>query len=134
MEKNKFEVILLGIIYNPEKKQILIGKGVLDPFSSKGWCFPGTKLKHGENLDKKLKEKIKEQTGYEVKNLGSIFVRTPQKEQEKFITYFLCEIFSGQEKAGNGLTELRWISPGKIEEYFTQNMNTRLKEFFENLK
>lgn len=132
--ENQFEVILLGMIYNPEKKEILIGKGNLDPNSPTGWCFPGAKLKNKENLDKKLKEKIKEQTGYNVKNLGSIFVRIPIKEPNKFIVYFLCEIFSGEKNPGNGLTELKWINPEEAEEYFTPNMNTRLKEYFLSLK
>ena len=134
MNENKFDIILIGVIYNPEKKEILIGKGSLDPDSLTGWCFPGTKLKKGEEPDKKLKQKIKEQTGYEVKNLGSIFVRVPQKEPEKFIVYFLCEMFSGKEKAGGEVTELRWMNPKKeLEKYFASDMNTRLKGYLQSL-
>jgi ADP-ribose pyrophosphatase YjhB (NUDIX family) len=134
MEDNNFKVILIGIIYNPEKKKILIGKGNLDPNSMTGWCFPGARLKKNEELDKKLKLKIKEQTGYEIKNLGSIFVRVPIKEPDSFTVFFLCEKFSGKEKAGDGIEELKWIDPNKeLEKYFPPNMNTRLKEYLENL-
>lgn len=135
MEENEnFKVVLLGVVYNPKEKKILIGKGNLDPLSRTGWCFPGTKLKEGENLDKKLKEKIKEQTGYDVKNLGSIFVRTPAREPKTFVVYFLCETVSEEERAGGGMTELKWINPKEeTEKYFTANMNTRLKEYLNSL-
>lgn len=58
-EHGNFKVVLLGMIYNPENKKILVGKGNLDPNSKKGWCFPGAKLKYSEDLDDKLKEKNK---------------------------------------------------------------------------
>lgn len=132
-ENDNFKVVLVGMIYNPRDKKILIGKGDLDPNSSTGWCFPGARLKQNNDLDKKLKEKILDQTGYNVKNLGAIFVRTPKREPHTFIVYFLCEIFSGEEKAGNGLTEIKWINPAEAKKYFTPNMNTRLKEYFVNL-
>ena len=132
-EGSNFKVVLVGMIYDPKNRKILIGKGNLDPNSTTGWCFPGARLKQEENLDKKLKQKIKEQTGYDVKNLGAIFARTPKKEPNAFIVYFLCEIFEGEEKPGDGLTELKWINPTESAEYFTPNMNTRLKEFFTNL-
>lgn len=45
----------------------------------------------------------------------------------------MCEVFNGNEKAGSGITELKWIDPNKCEEYFTENMNTRLKEYFKSL-
>jgi len=134
MENNyDFKVVLVGMIYNPEHKTILIGRGDLDPSSPTGWCFPGARLKQNDDLDKKLKEKILAQTGYRVKNLGTIFVRTPKREPNTFIVYFLCEAFEGNEKAENGLTELKWINPEDAEKYFTQNMNSRLKEYFKSL-
>lgn len=132
-EFSDFKVVLVGMIYDPQKKKFLIGKGNLDPNSKSGWCFPGARLKFNEDLDDKLKDKIKEQTGYEVKNLGSIFVRTPIKEPNAFIVYFMCEIFKGDEKPGTGITELKWINPNECEEYFTKNMNTRLKQYFKSL-
>ena len=132
--KENFNIILLAVIFDPKEKKILIGKGNLDPYSLTGWCFPGCKIKQEEDLDKKLKEKIKEQTGHDVKNLGSIFVRIPKKEPDKFIVYFLCESISDMEQAGDGIKELKWIDPkNDLEEYFTTNMNTRLKNYLKSL-
>ena len=128
-----FKVVLVGIIYDPKNRKILIGRGNLDPNSKKGWCFPGAKLKENEDLDLKLKQKILEQTGYSVKNLGTIFVRIPKKEPDAFVVYFLCESFKGKEKPDKGMNELKWINPTEAERYFTKNMNTRLKNYFKSL-
>jgi len=130
---DKFKVVLVGMIYNPSDRKILIGKGNLDPSSPTGWCFPGAKLKKEKDIDKRLKVKIFEQTGYKVKNLGSIFVRVPKKEPDTVIVYFLCEVFSGKEKPGMGLTELKWINPSEAKNYFAKNMNSRLEEYFMSL-
>ena len=73
-ELDNFGVVLLGIIFDPEKRKILIGKRENDINIPKlSWCFPGGRLSHGEELDKVLKKKINEKTGYEIKNIGTIF-------------------------------------------------------------
>jgi len=72
--KAPFHVILLGVIFDPGKRKILIGRRENDPDIPKlSWVFPGGKLLHGEDLDKKLKQMIEEETGLNVKNLGTIF-------------------------------------------------------------
>lgn len=84
MEKSheKFEVIVLGIIFNPQKKKILIGRRENDPYIKKlTWCFPGGRLQIGEDVDQALKRNMKLKTGYSVKNLGAIFSKTyPEKK------------------------------------------------------
>lgn len=129
-----FKVVLLGIIFNPAKKKILIGRRENDPnVPELTWCFPGGKLRHGESLDKTLKHKIKLKTGYDIKNLGAVFANTAPGKKDLFIVYFLCEAFKGEEKAGDDLVELKWISPDKLEEYRKRPLNTRLKEYIMNL-
>lgn len=128
-----FKVVLVGMIYDPKTRKILIGKGNLNPNSKTGWCFPGGALKKKKNIDKRLKAKIHEQTGYKVANLGTIFIRTPKKEKNTVVIFFLCEVIKGEEKPNKGLTEIKWINPKDAENYFTKNMNSRLKEYFMNL-
>ncbi|MGD9276063.1 MAG: NUDIX domain-containing protein [Candidatus Pacearchaeota archaeon] len=132
-ERDFFKVVLVGMIYDPKTRKILIGKGNLDPNSKTGWCFPGGILKKKKDIDKRLKAKIKEQTGYKVANLGTIFTRIPKKEPNTVVIFFLCEIIKGQEKPAKGLIEIKWINPSEAENYFTKNMNSRLKEYFMNL-
>ena len=136
MENNdKFEVVLLGIVYDPEKRKILIGKKAKDESIPKiSWCFPGGRLLPGESIDKTLKSKIKEKTGYDVKNLGTIFSQRYPENPHMISIYFLCEIFDGEEKPGGSFVETKWVDPEEIENYFTTEFNTRLREYILNLR
>jgi hypothetical protein len=80
-----------------------------------------------------LKRKIKEKTGYEVKNLGSIFSNTHPLRKDIFIVYFLCEVFKGKPKPGGDLVELKWVDPKDIENHTKRTLNTRLKEYIMNI-
>ncbi len=132
----KFEVILLGVIFDPAKRKVLLGRRENDPHISRlAWCFPSGRLLHNEDLDQKLKKKIKESTGYNVKNLGSIFTRNLPYDGGDFLqVYFLVEIFEGEEKAGGDLVELKWVDPDEVESYFTTPFHSVLKEYISNLK
>lgn len=136
MEKNdKFKVILLGVIFDPKERKILLGRRENDPeIPELNWCFPGGKIDHKEDVDKILKDKIKLKTGYEVKNLGSIFSRVPREKNDIYLNYFLCQVFKGEEKPGDDIIELKWVDPEKVESYFQTSFNTRLKEYILNLK
>jgi len=135
MEKQKFEVILLGVVFDPAKRKILIGRRENDPdIPELTWCFPGDTISNGEKIDEILKERILQQTGYEVKNLGTIFTRVMPEKKDFLLIYFLCEVFKGEEKPGKGLVELKWVAPEDVEKHFKTTFNTRLKEYILNLK
>ena len=62
-EMNDFKVIVLGIIFNPKTKKILIGRRENDPHVPKlKWTPPGGRVSHGEDIEISLKIKIREQT------------------------------------------------------------------------
>jgi len=135
-EIQKFNAVVLGIIYDPAKKKILIGRRENDPYIPKlTWCFPGGRLNNGDEVDRALKKQIKEKTGYEVKNLGAVFSKIMNEKEDLILIYFLTEVFSGQEKPdGNKIKELKWVDPEEIEKYFQTTFNPRLKEYLINLK
>ena len=135
MEETKFNAIVLGIIYNPAEKKILIGRRENDKeMPNLTWCFPGGRLLPGDEVDETLKRKIKEKTGYNVKNLGSIFSNIYKEKKDLLATYFLTEVFTGEEKVGGDLVELKWVDPEELEGYFNTTFHSRLKEFLINLK
>ena len=71
---NNFQVIVLGIIFDPKERKILIGRRENDPyFPNIRWVFPGGRLTEDGEINRALKEKIMEQTGLTVKNLGAVF-------------------------------------------------------------
>ena len=134
MEKGKFNVVVLGIILDQEKKKILIGKRENDPnIKELTWCFPGGRLNLGEDLDEALKRNIKEKTGYDIKNLGAFFSRTYPEDPELLTVSFLTKVFEGEEKPGDDLVELKWVDPKELDKYFTTTYHKKLKEFIEEL-
>jgi len=124
----------LGIIFDPKRKKILIGRREKDPLIPKlTWCFPGGRAKIGEDVDKTLKENIRKKTGYIIKNLGAIFSKTYPEKQDLLSVYFLTQVFEGKEKAGNDIKELKWVNPKELEKYFTTSLHKKLKKFLVEL-
>lgn len=134
----RFRVFYAGIVFDPAKRKILIGKGREENEYLPGatWVFPGGKLKHGDDIDLALKKNVKDETGYGVKNLGAIFSKVYPEQKDLMTVYFLCEIFEGEEKImeGGEFAELKWVDPDEIEGYFTTSFHPRLKEYLINLK
>jgi len=134
-EEEKLHAIVLGVIYDPAKKKFLIGKRENDPHLPKlSWCFPGGRLKPGDKIDKALKKHIELKTGYNIKNLGTIFSEYIVEKPDLLAVYFLTEVFTGEEKPGDDIVELKWVYPEEVEKYFQTTLNTRLKEYLINLK
>ncbi len=134
-EEDKLHVIALAIIYDPAKKKVLLGRRENNPnIKQLTWCFPGNEILPGEELDIKLKQKIKAKTGYQIKNLGAVFARTYPEKKDLFAVYYLTEVFSGKEKPGEDIVELKWVSPTEIEKHFKTSFHPRLKEYLIYLK
>ena len=127
---NNFQVIVIGIIFDPKERKILIGRREKDPILPQlSWCFMGGGLTDDGEMNRTLKEKIKEQTGLEVKNLGAIFAKTYEEKRDIVGIYFLCEAVGGTMKRGGKMKELKWVKPSEIEKHFTTSFHPRLKEY-----
>jgi len=131
---NQFSVIILGIVFDPKKRKILIGKSENDPYLPKlSWCFPGGRLADDGEVNQTLIERIKEQTGLEVKNLGAVFAKTYEEKRDLLAVYFMCEAVKGKLKTGGNLKELKWVNPKDLEKYFTTSFHPRLKGYLINI-
>jgi len=134
-EKNTFSVIVLAVIFDPEKRKILIGKRENDPYVKElSWVFPGGKLINNETEEQTIKRKIKQETGLEVENLGTVFSRVFPEKKDFFLIYNLCELTKGKETPKGDLKELKWVSPNELQKYFTTSFDPKLKEYINNLK
>ncbi len=133
MEK-KFEVIVLGIIFDTKNKKILIGKRN-DPKDIEGlsWAFPGGRPELGEELEGALKREIKEETNYDVESMGVVYAKTYPEKRSLISIYFLCEIVGGDEKPNEDFSEVKWVSPKELKNYFTTPFHPKLKEYLEGL-
>jgi len=134
-EGGKFRVVLLGIIYDPKEKKILIGRREKDKdIPQLTWCFPGGQVGLGENMETVLREKIKGKTGLEVESLGCIYSRIPEEKDDLVLIYALCEATGGEEKEGDSFVELKWVDPEELENHFTTSFHPHVKEYILNLK
>jgi len=131
---DEFNVILLGVIFDPKAKKILIGKREQDPYIKElSWCFPGGGAIKGEDVDQTLKKSVKAKTGYDIKNLGAIFSKTYPEKEDLLAVYFLTQVFEGEEKPGEDLTELKWVSPKELKNYFPTSFHKKLKQYLIDL-
>jgi len=133
-EKEKFEVLIIGIIFDPKEKKILIGREAeAKNLPGITWFFPGESATQNEDVDKTLKRTLKDQTGYDVKNLGAIFSKIYPERKDLLAVYFLTQAFDGEEKPGKDILELKWVSPKELENYFTTSFHKKLKEYLIDL-
>lgn len=124
-----FRVRLIGIIFNPRTRKILLEKNT----GEKEFSFLDGGLRHNEELDKALKRMIFEKTGFKVHNLGAVYAENMLPERYKLKLYFLCEATEGTQKIGPGVDDLKWISPKDTEKTIKEKLPPRLKEYLSNL-
>lgn len=59
-DRGVFLVNVLGIVYNPKTREILIGKREEDPYIKElSWCFPGGRPDYEDDLEFYLKGGLK---------------------------------------------------------------------------
>jgi ADP-ribose pyrophosphatase YjhB (NUDIX family) len=125
----KFKVKIIGILFNPSARKILVGKKK----GEKNLSFLEGDLKCEEGLDIGLKRVAKEKTGYIIHNLGAVYAENKLKEKNELRLYFLCEATEGKENLGKNIEEIKWISPKDVEKFIKEKLPTRLKEYIFNL-
>ncbi len=130
MESAKFKVKIVGVIFDPKKRKILIGKGK----GEKRYSFLEGNLVPEEEIDKELKRLTKEKTGFIIHNLGTIYSENALPDKEEIKIYFLCEATEGEEKKGQNVEELVWIKPSEAEKKLEVKFPTRLREFVTGLQ
>ena len=134
-EKGVFLVNTRGIIFDPAKRKILIGRRENDTYIKKlSWVFPGGLPKYGEDLEEGFEKIVEEKTGLKVKSLGSVFSRVLPENNKFLLIYYLCEVVGGNENPKDDILELKWVNPEELETYFTTSFDPRLKEYIMNLK
>jgi len=122
---DKFNVKIIGILFNPSAKKILIGKKKGD----KNLSFLEGDLRYEEELDVGLKRVAKEKTGYIIHNLGAVYAENRLKDKQALRIYFLCEATEGKETLGKNVEELKWINPKEIEKHLKKKLPTRLRGY-----
>ena len=85
------------------------------------WSIPGGMLELGETLRRGAEREAREETGLTVRatELLGVFERiVPDAEQRTSYHYvlvdFLCEVVSGELRAGGDAADARWFTPGEV--------------------
>ncbi len=133
-DRGVFLVNVLGIIYNPKTKQILIGRRENDPYIKElTWVFPGGRPAYKEELDYYLKYEIQRKTGINIKVKTVVFAKTYPEKREFLSIYYLCEPIGGQKKAGEKFIEMKWVKPSEVKKYFTTSLHPALLKYLKSL-
>ena len=133
-DRGVFLVNVLGIIYNPETKKILIGKRNDDPFLKElSWGFPGGRPAYLEDLEYYLKFEIKKKTNLDAEIKELIFAKTYPENREFLSIYYRCDIVGGEEKAGEFFVEIKWVAVDELQNYFTTSLHPTLLKYLKNL-
>lgn len=127
---DKFNVKIIGILFSPRTRKILVGKNHGD----KNLSFVEGDLRYNEELDVGLKRVTIEKTGYVIHNLGAIYAENRLKDKQALRIYFLCEATEGKEAPGKNVAELKWIKPKQVEKILRKKLPTRLREYLFGLE
>lgn len=125
---------VLGIVYNTQTKQILIGRREDDPYIKElTWCFPGGRPAYDNDLGFYLKHEIKIKTNLDVDIKKIVFAKTYPEKRELLAIYYHCEATGGEEKAGEKFVELKWVKPSEVQKYFTTSLHQELLDYLKIL-
>jgi ADP-ribose pyrophosphatase YjhB (NUDIX family) len=133
-DRGIFLVNVLGIVYDPGTRKILIGRREGDPHIKElSWCFPGGRPSYEDDLESYLKGEIRKKTGLDVKVKDVVFARTYPEKREFLSVFYYCEASGGSERAGEKFVEVKWVKPGDVQKYFTTSVHPRLLEYLRRL-
>lgn len=129
-----FLVNVLGIVYNPKTKKILIGRRENDPYVPElSWQFPGGRPAYDKNLGHCLKLEVKKKTNLDVNVKEIVWARNLPEKREFLLIYFYCETEETEAKAGEKFVEVKWVKPADVKKYFTTSIDPKVMEFLKAL-
>lgn len=131
MANGKFYVRIVGIVFDPSQKKVLIGKRKTEDF----WTFIDGELEGEKELNQSLKQLTKDKIGFEVSNLGTVFANNKKTEEgeDELSIYFLCEVKSGEESLAEHIEEIKWVKADEIEALTKRTLPSRLREYLESI-
>ena len=133
-DRGVFLVNVLGLVYNPKIKKILIGKRENDPYVKElSWSFPGGRPTYGKSLEDSLVKEIKIKTGVKAKVKDLILARVPKENEQFLLLYYFCETAQTKIKAGEKFVEVKWVKPKEIQKYFKTSIHPQLLNFLKVL-
>lgn len=124
-------IVGVGGIVISDSRALLIKRG--HPPLEGQWSIPGGTLEVGETLTEGVRRELAEETGIEVRvlELIEVFERIFHDETGKIqyhfvIVDYLCEIVSGEARAGSDVVDLAWADEGELAKFLLTPAATRV--------
>jgi len=134
-DRGVFLLNVLGIVYDPNTRRILIGRRENDPYiKNLSWVFPGGRPAYEKDLEHYLKLEIKGKTGLNVDVKNVVFAKTYPENRNFLSIYYHCEVVGGTEKAGDKLLEIKWVRPTEVRRHFTTSLHPALLDYLRTLE
>jgi len=132
-DRGVFLVNCLAIVYKDGR--ILIGKRESDEYVKElTWTFPGGRPSYNKTLEESLKEEVLKKTNLRIRIIKLIFARNYPEKPVFMSLYYLAKPIGGEEKPGEKFTEIKWIRPTDVTEYFATSVDPYITEFLSKLK
>jgi 8-oxo-dGTP pyrophosphatase MutT (NUDIX family) len=114
-------LIIHTVIYNAERKVLIIKRAKVNDVLPEYWDIPGGTLEDGEDPAAGAIREVKEETGLDVANPRLFFEHSniDAAKNKQFITLVFAARYPGGEVALNPEEheEYAWIAPEEIEKY-----------------
>jgi len=124
-------IVGVGGVIIAGERALLIKRG--HPPLMGEWSIPGGTLELGETLLEGVARELAEETGMEVRvlDLIEVFERVFRDDAGKaryhfVILDYLCEVVSGDARAGSDVTDVAWVSEPELERYSLTPTATRV--------
>lgn len=109
--------VAVGVIFSPDKKQVLISKRKANQHLAGLWEFPGGKVEKGEGIQSALKRELYEELGIKpekIKQLTTISYNYPDKDV--LLDVWQVNKWCGQPESKEN-QELRWVNIDELSLY-----------------
>ena len=109
--------VVVGVIYNPSKQQVLIARRPAHLHQGGLWEFPGGKVASGESPEQALKRELREELAIEVSDCAPLLL-TEHDYSDKLIVLDVWTVhgFAGQAKGNEG-QDICWVDINALNNY-----------------
>ncbi|MGD6816065.1 NUDIX hydrolase [Metabacillus sp. 84] len=108
------------------------------PAAVNKWTFPGGHVEYGEYILYAAQREVKEETGYDIKLIGTtgVYNFISNTNNQVILFHFIGEITGGRLKLEEeGVTDSRWIKVADFAEYKDEDLREPhlIKQIIDNL-